>query len=387
MSSENLQQDLRSAGITVLETGLHGRFHNACYTKAVNQLEPYFSSHRHLSFPNPPELTYPTLLSNVRIPNANGALHTTAIRAILLEQSQWGQTIQSVCDSWLSNKDSKMISFGQERCIPPSMQRKLNSQVIHFADHARDTTSTLFPLFNNIPIPRKCDDIAVIGTSVKVAGADDVDEFWNLLCEAKSQHREVPSERFGFDNLWREKDSKRKWYGNFISNHDTFDHKFFKKSAREMASTDPQQRHMLQTAYQALEQAGYFTHPTDNKIGCFIGVCATDYESNVACYQPNAFTAVGNLKSFIAGKVSHYFGWTGPSMCIDTACSSSLVAIHQACQSILTGECTSALAGGANIMTQSLWFQNLAAASFLSPTGQCKPFDENADGYCRGTSR
>ncbi|KAF2259761.1 ketoacyl-synt-domain-containing protein [Lojkania enalia] len=384
LSSANLQQDLRSVGITVFETGLHGRFHNACYAEVINQLEQYFNSHSHLSFPTPPKLAYPTLLSNVEILNANGALHTIALRAILLEQSQWCQTIQSTRESWLSNKDSRVISFGPERCIPPSMQRELGSQIIHFADHAKDPTSTFLPLYTNIPTPRKCNDIAVIGMSVKVAGADDVNEFWNLLCEARSQHREVPSERFDFNNVWREKDSKRKWYGNFINNHDAFDHKFFKKSAREMASTDPQQRHMLQAAYQALEQAGYFTHTIDNKIGCFIGVCAADYENNVACYQPNAFTAIGNLKSFIAGKVSHYFGWTGPSMCIDTACSSSLVAIHQACQSILTGECTSALAGGANIMTQSLWFQNLAAASFLSPTGQCKPFDKNADGYCRG---
>lgn len=98
----------------------------------------------------------------------------------------------------------------------------------------------------------------------------------------------------------------------------------------------------------------------------------------------NAFTATGNLRSFIAGKISHYFGWTGPGLTIDTACSASAVAVRQACRAILDGECTAALAGGTAIMTNPLWFQNLAGASFLSPTGACKPFDAKADGYCRG---
>lgn len=104
----------------------------------------------------------------------------------------------------------------------------------------------------------------------------------------------------------------------------------------------------------------------------------------MACHPPTAHTAVGNLRAFVAGSISHYFGWTGPSLTIDTACSSSAVAVHSACRAILSGDCRVALAGGINIMTGPEWFQNLAAASFLSPTGQCKPFDAAADGYCRG---
>lgn len=69
-------------------------------------------------------------------------------------------------------------------------------------------------------------------------------------------------------------------------------------------------------------------------------------------------------------------------MTFDTACSASAVAIHTACRDILSGECTAALAGVA-VMTNCLWFQNLTGASFLSPTGQCKPFEDGADGYCR----
>lgn len=199
-------------------------------------------------------------------------------------------------------------------------------------------------------------------------------------------------DRFRMETPWRPADQPdRKWYGNFIQDHDAFDHKFFKKSPREMASTDPQHRLVLQCAYQAVEQSGYFNNNRprgrgveDAHVGCYMGVGNDEYDRNIACHPATAYSATGNLRSFIAGKVSHYFGWTGPSLTIDTACSSSAVAIHHACRAILHGECTTALAGGVNVMTHPEWFQNLAGASFLSPTGQCKPFDANGDGYCRG---
>ncbi|RAL07193.1 uncharacterized protein BO97DRAFT_418812 [Aspergillus homomorphus CBS 101889] len=146
----------------------------------------------------------------------------------------------------------------------------------------------------------------------------------------------------------------------------------FKKSPRESATMDPQQRHLLQIAYQAVEQSGYFHNPSpDNRVGCYMGVHACDYEANIACHAPNAFSATGNLQGFIAGMVSHFFGWTGPCLTIDTACSSA-VAVHQACKAIVNDECGAALAGES------------CRASFLSTTEQCKPFVIKADGYCRG---
>lgn len=241
-------------------------------------------------------------------------------------------------------------------------------------------------------------DIAVLGMSCKLPGANSLDDFWDLLVAGQSQHREISpgtksSDRFSLeDTPFRtaaDANMDRKWFANLIDSHDQFDHRFFNKSARESASMDPQQRHLLQVGYQAVEQSGYFQQEKEvgrdaARIGCFVGVCLGDHDNNVACHAANAFTATGNLQEFISGKVSHFFGWTGPGLTINTACSSSLVAVHQACQSILSGECEAALAGGSHIMTSAAWFKNLAAGSFLSPTGQCKPFDAQADGYCRG---
>jgi acyl transferase domain-containing protein len=221
--------------------------------------------------------------------------------------------------------------------------------------------------------------------SIKTAGADDLAEFADMLRSGESQHELITKDRLPHDMLYREgPEGQRKWYGCFVRDSDAFDHKFFKRSPRESAAMDPQGRITLEAAYQAVEQSGYFADPQQNKhIGVYHGVAAVDYDQNAFSNEPNAFTATGQLRSFISGRLSHYFGWTGPSMTFDTACSSSMVAIHTACRNLLSGECTAALAGGSSIITSMLWHQDMAAGSFLSPTGQCKPFDDDADGYCR----
>jgi len=364
-----LQNELRSIGIIANEIGLYGRFHHEWYKSDVDQIIKFCESQASLHLPDASDLVHPTRSNSRTGLITSGGLTGHALSTILIQHSNWYQTFKAIYNSKSVGQQMMIKSFGPEKCVPPTIQREIQVEA-----------ST-----QQLPQARKPDDIAVLGMSIKVAGADDVAEFWDLLCAGKSQHKEVPPERIKFHNSWRELDPKRKWFGNFINNQDAFDHKFFKKSAREAASMDPQQRQLLQASYQALEQAGYFNSPDQEKrMGCYIGVCTSDYTYNVGCHQPNAFTATGNLTSFIAGKISHYFGWTGPALCIDTACSSSMVAVHNACKAILSGDCNAALAGGVNVLSDPAWFQNLAAASFLSPTGQCKPFDAKADGYCRG---
>ncbi|KAF2151287.1 putative polyketide synthase [Myriangium duriaei CBS 260.36] len=308
----------------------------------------------------------------------------SAVREILVEQSNWYDTVKTARESY---PEATFVSFGSGKCIPPSILRDLESaRNIHMPD-----LLTYFPRGRqpSDPEPRPGhseDDIAIVGMSCKFSGADDVDEYWKTLLSGQSQHKPVLEDRFSMSTAFRSDDKKKRtWYANFVNDHDAFDHKFFKKSPREAASMDPQQRLILQVVYQALEQSGYFTASSvETDVGCYVGFNSVDYQHNVACHEPNAYTATGNLSGFIAGKISHYFGWTGPALVIDTACSASAVAIHQASRAVLSGECRQAIAGGSLIITSPLWFQNLAGASFLSPTGACKPFDANADGYCRG---
>jgi acyl transferase domain-containing protein/acyl carrier protein/SAM-dependent methyltransferase len=226
--------------------------------------------------------------------------------------------------------------------------------------------------------------IAIVGMACKFPGAEDIEEYWDILHAGRSMCREAPKERFATKENRRNQE-KSIYNGNFIEEIDSFDHKFFRKSSREAASMDPQQRLLLEVAYQALESSGYFgPSEVNTDVGCYIGVCASDYNDNVASHPPNAFSTLGTLRAFLSGKISHFFGWSGPSVTCDTACSSSAVAIDAACKAIQLGSCYSAVAGGVSIFTSPYFFQNLSAASFLSATGATKSFDADADGYCRG---
>jgi len=379
-----VQQELRDVGAIIYDLGLRGRFHCQCHTESVELLLKFCELRSEFQFANAENLALPFRSNTTGTYVSIDAPHRVIIQSMLIQQSNWYKAFNSLQDSVLANDDSRLICFGPERCVPQTMMRKLGRHLIQASDFnpAKSLDEASLP---NIKAVISDDAIAVIGMSCLVPGASDLGEFWEILCAGKSQHEEVPSNRFSFKTAWRDMDPKRKWYGNFIKDHDAFDHKFFKKSPREISSTDPQHRLMLSAAYQAVEQSGYFGSPDQDKhIGCYIGVGLVDYERNIACHPANAYSATGNLKSFTAGKISHYFGWTGPGLTIDTACSSSSVAVHSACRAILSGECSAALAGGVNVMTSPEWFQNLAGASFLSPTGQCKPFDATGDGYCRG---
>ncbi|KAI4186787.1 MAG: hypothetical protein L6R41_003264, partial [Letrouitia leprolyta] len=229
-------------------------------------------------------------------------------------------------------------------------------------------------------------DVAIIGMACRFPGANNINEYWQMLCSGKSMHTHVPDTRFSQESLWRLGSATPKtFWGNFLDHPDAFDHSFFGISAREATSMDPQQRLALQVAYEAVESAAYFDQSTTSRsVGVFLGVGSVDYQDNVSSNPSNAFSALGTLRAFISGRISHYFGWTGPSITFDTSCSSSAVAIHSACKALLSGECSAALAGGVNVITSPLLYEDLSKSGFLSPTGPCKPFDATADGYCRG---
>ncbi|KAJ5744672.1 Male sterility NAD-binding [Penicillium manginii] len=381
-------EQMKKDGAHVTSIALSGRFHWKNHEKPVASLMSLCDRYPDLQFPEIPNMILASRSSGDGKYVTSGKLHEIALLAILLEQSQWYETCRLAYYSKFIPENAAVVCFGSERCMPPTISRKLGSRLIYA--HEINIASSQIPgsLLGRTQTVELADlpdeRIAVIGMACQLPGAGDHEAFREILKRGQSQHREVPDDRFGMETAWRDI-GKHKWYGNFIDNHDTFDHKFFKKSPREISSTDPQHRLMLQVAYQAVEQSGYFGNDATNQpIGCFMGVGNVDYEENIVCYPANAYSATGNLKSFLAGKISHHFGWTGPSLTLDTACSSSSVAIHQACRSIINGECSGALAGGVNIITSPNWYHNLDGASFLSPTGQCKPFDSNADGYCRG---
>jgi acyl transferase domain-containing protein/SAM-dependent methyltransferase/acyl carrier protein len=227
--------------------------------------------------------------------------------------------------------------------------------------------------------------VAIIGMSGRFPGAEGLEELWDLMAAGKSTVEPAPVERIGLSILLEEH-PQRAWWGNFLRNPEEFDHKFFNMTSREAQAWDPQQRILLEVTYDALYHAGYFgaARASDARdYGCYIGAVMNNYYDNVSCHKPTAYATVGTSRCYTSGAISHFFRWTGPAITMDTACSSSLVAIHAACKAILAGECTRAIAGGTNVITSPYDYRNLAAAGFLSPSGQCKPFDAEGDGYCR----
>ncbi|KAL4971355.1 hypothetical protein BDW66DRAFT_155741 [Aspergillus desertorum] len=400
-SISDLAHRLQAVGIGASELSLYGRFHFPGNSTLVDQLIAFCDSHPTFQLPDASSLNIPARANDSTATLLrDGSLHAHALRSILVEPPRWYEAFSTAIQAGSRNTQTvEVLDFGPERSVPLSLAAKgsLPMRVVHYAEQATKGRT-------DRRSERMCldSDIAVVGMACRVPGAKSVDDFWDLLVAGQSQHREISpggtkssSDRFSFQGTpfrtAADANMDRRWFANLIDGHDQFDHRFFKKSARESAAMDPQQRHILQVAYQAVEQSGYFQQQQETKtsddsrrIGCFVGVCLGDYDNNAACHAANAFTATGNLQGFISGKISHFFGWTGPGLTINTACSSSLVAVHQACQSIVARECEAALAGGSHIMTSAEWFQNLAAGSFLSPTGQCKPFDAKADGYCRG---
>jgi acyl transferase domain-containing protein len=318
----------------------------------------------------------------------------------MLDMSNWHVAMVNATSQLVTFDHPTAVSFGVRDSIPASIIRESGLEVLKWRNAPlTSTTHTLrvdgkLPSIAVTPEASKPDDrsypdhsVAVVGMACRFPGADSLEEFWELLASGGSMCQEMPSERFSTADLRRSPDGKLKFFGNFIRDADAFDHRFFKKSSREAASMDPQQRILLEVAYAAMESSGYFgTSDRDlaQDIGVYIGACSNDYNDNVASHNPTAFSSLGTLRAFLSGRISHWFDWTGPSITYDTACSSSAVAIDAACKAIQVGDCSQAIAGGVSLYTNPNFYQNLAAASFLSPTGPTKPFDSRADGYCRG---
>ena len=266
-------------------------------------------------------------------------------------------------------------------------------------------------------------DVAIIGMSVKVPGANSLQEYWNLLVNGKCVIQEAPEDRWAKEDYFSpDADSLHTTYSNkggFIDNPYDFDAMFFGISPNEAKATDPQQRIFLEIAWEALQQAGYGnnTYRTHN-IGVFVGCEQNTYAEHFINYRsymilkkrlesaqwfknmalaeredlmfqvvdvlkpaqmvPDAVP--GNGINEIAARVSHCLDLTGPSLTVNTACSSSLVALHLACENIKSGQSSMAIVGGVNLNLSSVPFVSLSRMQALSATGNCMPFDDRTDG-------
>ena len=226
----------------------------------------------------------------------------------------------------------------------------------------------------------KSEPIAIIGLGCRFPGANNPQEFWQLLYDGKDAVSNR-SDRLQLDTSTPDYISQ----GGFVPHLKEFDASFFRIAPREAASLDPQQRLLLEVSWESLENAAIPADKIEKSLtGVFIGASAIDYwHQLLSGNEIDAYLTTGNTHSLASGRISHFFDFTGPSVSIDTACSSSLVAVHLAIKSLRDRECNMALAGGVNRLISPKISLNFAKAKMLSPDGRCKTFDETANGFVR----
>ncbi|WP_290702999.1 type I polyketide synthase [Amphritea sp.] len=231
--------------------------------------------------------------------------------------------------------------------------------------------------------------VALVGFSFRLPQTT-TNSFWQDLVDEKDLITEVESSRWSFDNhLHPDQNHPGSSYtfkAGSLGDISGFDADFFGISPREAAVIDPQQRYLLEMTWEAIEHAGIKASSLkQSDCGVFFGISSLDYGNRMSddLCSINASTATGNTTSIASNRISYSFDLTGPSISMDTACSSSMVAFHQACQSILSGEVTTALTGGISLHLHPFGFIIFSKATMLSPEGRCKVFDKSANGYVR----
>jgi acyl transferase domain-containing protein/acyl carrier protein len=213
--------------------------------------------------------------------------------------------------------------------------------------------------------------IAVVGVACRFPGARDYRAFWDNLAAGRESAGETPPGRDGLT-------------GRLLGNLDRFDASFFSISPREARAMDPQQRLLLEETWHAIEDAGL---PLDalrrKRTGVFIGAMTSDFLQDAAAAgtAPDSYAALGAYHCILANRLSHVFGFTGPSAAVDAGHAASLVALHQAMQSLASGEVDYAIVGGVNVILNNWKAASFAKARMLSPDRQCRPFDASANGY------
>ncbi|KAF4231532.1 hypothetical protein CNMCM8980_005228 [Aspergillus fumigatiaffinis] len=236
-----------------------------------------------------------------------------------------------------------------------------------------------------VPFP-----VAIVGMAMRLpGGVNSEKDFWDFLINKKDGHCKVPEHRYNIDAFYHKDSipgSIRTQHGYFLKRDIAqFDANFFGISKLEAAKLDPQQRMLLEVVWECMENGGQPKWFGRN-IGCYVGVFGEDW-LDLCSRDPQAndrYRVVSAGDFALSNRISYQYDLRGPSMTLRTACSSSLVGLHEACQALYSGECSSALVAGTNLILTPTMTTSMSDNMVISPSGVCRTFDAAADGYGRG---
>jgi polyketide synthase PksM len=306
------------------------------------------------------------------------------------------QTIDELVEHFMkTEKDSLIALVGLEN---QEFQQEIPSDDEISAelppDHSRSLLKKSRRFLSVIPVieeqesqPTPIQDIAIIGLAGRYPQANNIQEFWQIFRDGKDCVTEIPGKRWDYRKHYdsdKEKLGKSycKW-GGFIDDVDKFDPSFFGISPDEAIHMDPQERLFMETVSQVVEDAGYTRNGLEKeKVGVYVGAMYTEYQllGLEEALKGNVVPVV-TVHGVMANRVSYHFGFTGPSMAVDTLCSSSVTAIHMACESIRSGECGLAVAGGVNVLIHWNKYYILSKLGLVSADGKQRSFGEGGEGF------
>lgn len=240
---------------------------------------------------------------------------------------------------------------------------------------------------------RLLEGVAIVGLAGRFPGAGDVDQFWGNLVEGKECITDFTVDQLVAEGVPLEVAERRDYVRRapVIDDPAGFDARLFNYSPKEAELIDPQQRILLECAFEAMWNAGHDPHRFPGLVGIWAGSGVNNYFLKNLLSRPGGFeaiadvqTIIGNDKDYLASRIAYKLNLRGPAVVVQTACSTGLVAVHSACMALLTYQCDMALAGGVFLQSPRAHGYIYKEGEIFSPDGRCRAFDKGANGTVLG---